>query len=129
MRRLAGDQRFEDAARLRDRADALEKVAAKLAELQRLRELRCCLLVPALEDGFVRAHFLCGGRIAAVRTLPRGAAGGLEAEAGLALAQAAPASLDADDAEDLLLVATFLRRPPPELRVVPLSVERIVRAA
>ncbi|HXS44454.1 MAG TPA: exonuclease domain-containing protein, partial [Solirubrobacteraceae bacterium] len=129
MRRLAGDQRFEDAARLRDRADALEKVAARLAELQRLRELRCCLLVPALEDGFVRAHFLCGGRIAAVRTLPRGAAGGLEAEAGLALAQAAPASLDADDAEDLLLVATFLRRPPPELRVVPLSVERIVRAA
>ena len=127
MGRLAGDQRLRGRAS-RDRADALEKVAAKLAELQRLRELRCCLLVPALED-VRRALPRGGGRIAAVRTLLRGAAGGLEAEAGLALAQAAPASLDADDAEDLLLVATFLRRPPPELRVVPLSVERIVRAA
>ena len=128
MRKLAAAQRFEDAARLRDRVEALERVSARLAELRRLRALRACLIVPAAEEGFVRAHFLAGGRIAAVRTLPRGAAGRLEVEAGLAAAVAAEPSLEPDDAEELLLVASFLRRPPPELRVVPLSGDRILAA-
>jgi DNA polymerase III epsilon subunit family exonuclease len=129
MRKLASAQRFEDAARLRDRVDALETVARRLAELRRQRALRACLVVPAAEEGFVRAHFVAGGRIAAVRTLPRGAAGRLEAEAGLAAAAAAlEPSLAADDAEELLLLASFLRRPPPELRVVPLSGDRILAA-
>ena len=128
MRKLAAAQRFEDAARLRDRVEALERVSARLAELRRLRALRACLVVPAAEEGFVRAHFLAGGRIAAVRTLPRGAAGRLEVEAGLAAAVAAEPSLEPDDAEELLRVASFLRRPPPELRVVPLSGDRILAA-
>ena len=129
MRKLASAQRFEDAARLRDRVEALEAVARRLAELRRLRSLRACLVVPAAEEGFVRAHFVAGGRIAAVRTLPRGAAGRLEAEAGLAAAAAADeSSLAADDAEELLLLASFLRRPPAELRVVPLSGDRILAA-
>ena len=128
MRRLARSQRFEDAARLRDRLGALERVAATLAELERLRALEVCLVAPAAEDGFVRAHFVRGGRIAAVRTLPRGAAGRLEAEAGLTAAARAEPSQEAADAEELLLLASFLRSPPPELRIVPLRAESILAA-
>ena len=54
LRRLSADLRFEDAARLRDRIAALEEVAAALAELDRLRALELCLLVPAAEPGFRR---------------------------------------------------------------------------
>jgi DNA polymerase-3 subunit epsilon len=128
MRRVARQQRFEDAARLRDRIDALERVVRDLAELDRLRALEVCLVVPAAEDGFVRAYFVRGGRVAATRVLPRGAAGRLEAEAGLAAAGRSEPSLAPDDAEELLLLASFLRRPPPELRVVPLQAERILAA-
>jgi DNA polymerase III subunit epsilon len=128
MRRIARQQRFEDAARLRDRIDALERVVRDLAELDRLRALEVCLVVPAAEDGFVRAYFVRGGRVAATRVLPRGAAGRLEAKAGLAVAGRSEPSLAPDDAEELLLLASFLRRPPPELRVVPLQAERILAA-
>jgi len=121
LRRLSADLRFEDAARLRDRIAALEDVATSLAELDRLRALELCLLVPAREDGFERAYFVAGGRIAAARTLLAGAAGGTEAEAGLAdVARAAPSQAPAD-ADELLLIGSFLRRPPPELRVLPLA--------
>jgi DNA polymerase-3 subunit epsilon len=120
LRRLARDLRFEDAARLRDRITALEEVVAALAELERLRRLALCLLAPAAEDGFRRAFFVTGGRIAAVRAVPAGA-GRLELEAGLAAAARAEASLRPEDADELLLIGTFLRRPPPELEVVPLA--------
>src|SRR5215213_2863178 len=75
LKRLSAELRFEDAARLRDRMAALEEVCAGLAELDRLRALQLCLLVPAAEDGFRRAFFVSGGRIAAVRTLLDGDAG------------------------------------------------------
>ena len=77
----------------------------------------------------MRATFVTGGRIAAVRTLPRGAPGRLEAELGLAAAHRAEPSLAAADAEELLLLASFLRSPPPELRVVPLQAAAIAAAA
>src|SRR5205809_808587 len=80
LRRLAGARRFEDAARLRDRLAALERVLAELAELDRLRRLELCLVVPAVEAGFDRAFFLRAGRVAATRTVPAGAAGRLELE-------------------------------------------------
>ena len=121
LRRLAADLRFEDAARLRDRIGALEEVAAALAELDRLRELELCLLVPAVEPGFQRAFFVSGGRIAAARTLLDGDAGRTESEAGLAEVARSEASLGPADADELLLIGLFLRRPPPELRVVPLA--------
>jgi hypothetical protein len=79
-----------------------------------------CLLAPAAEDGFRRAFFVAGGRIAAVRAVPAGA-GRVELEAGLAAAARAEASLRPEDADELLLIGTFLRRPPPELQVVPLA--------
>jgi DNA polymerase III epsilon subunit family exonuclease len=121
LKRLSVELRFEDAARLRDRIAALEEVCAGLAELDRLRALQLCLFVPAAEDGFRRAYFVSGGRVAAVRTLLDGAAGRTEAEAGLAVAARAEPSIGPADADELLLIGSFLRRPPPELRVLPLA--------
>ena len=120
LRRMAADLGLVDAARLRDRIAALEQAVAALEELTRLRALELCLLVPAAETGFRRAFFLAGGRVAAVRSLPDGA-GALELDAGLAAAARAEASLLPADADELLLVGGFLRRPPPELAVVPLA--------
>jgi DNA polymerase III subunit epsilon len=108
--------RFEDAARLRDRVAAVEAVAVELERLQRLRESELCLLAPAAEAGFRRAFFVASGRVASVRTV--GYASSLELAAGLAEARRAEPSLAPEDADELLVIAQFLRRPPPELRVV-----------
>jgi DNA polymerase III subunit epsilon len=121
LRDLAECLRYEDAARLRDRIAALEQVVRDLAELERLRAARLCLLVPAVEPGFRRAFFVSGGRVAAVRTLPRSASGRIELDAGLAEARVGEASLAPEDADELSLVGSFLRRPPPELEVVRLA--------
>jgi hypothetical protein len=101
-----------------------------------VRRLACCVLVPAGEEAYVRAVFVAGGRVAAERTLPPGGGAALEVEAGLAAAnrqvhasnrllQGDPGALDLDE---LLLVDSFLRRPPPELRVAPLERDAILRA-
>jgi DNA polymerase-3 subunit epsilon len=125
LRELSDAQRFEDAGRLRDRIAALERVCRELQRLDRVRRLECCALVPAGEPGYVRAFFVAGGRVAAERTLPPGGGAALEIEAGLAAARR-PGELDLDE---LLLVDSFLRRPPPELRVVSLERDAILRAA
>jgi DNA polymerase-3 subunit epsilon len=118
LRDLSESLRYEDAARLRDRIAALEHVIAGLAELQRLRAAEICLLVPAVEEGWRRAFFGAAGRGGAVRALPRGPGAALELEAGVAEARAATASLAPEDADELLLIGSFLRRPPPELTVL-----------
>ena len=128
LARLARDLRFEDAARLRDRIGALEQVVGALARLERLRALEVCLLAPARQPGYQRAFFVSGGRVVAARTLLPGGAGRAEVEAGLAEARLAAASVGREDTDELLLVGTFLRRPPPELRVVPLDARRILAA-
>ena len=125
--RLARDLRFEDAARLRDRVAALDEVAARVAELDRLRAQELCVLAPAREPAFWRAFFVARGRVTA-RSVPRGAAGRLEIEAGLAAAANGEQSLAPEDAADLLVVAGFLRRPPPELRIVGLRAAEILAA-
>jgi DNA polymerase-3 subunit epsilon len=128
--RLAAAQRYEDAARLRDGIDALERVVRELQRLERLRAGAWCLLVPSLEAGWTRAYFVAAGRVAASRDLPPGAGAILELEAGLAAARRAQAQgpcVDPEAADELLLVASFLRRPPPELRVCALTREAIVR--
>ena len=94
-------------------------------DLARLRSLELCLLAPAAEDGFQRLYVVSGGRIAAARTLLPGDAGRTEAEAALAAAARAEPSLGPADADELLLIGTFLRRPPPELRVLPLAEVRL----
>jgi len=121
LRDLAESLRYEDAARLRDRIAALEHVVDDLAELERLRAARICLLVPGLEDPFRRAFFVSGGRIASVRSIPPGPAGRIELEAGLAQAARSELSHAPEDADALLLVGSFLRRPPPELQVLRLA--------
>jgi DNA polymerase-3 subunit epsilon len=113
--------RYEDAARLRDRIEALEEVIRELAALERLRTLEACLLTPASAEGFAQAVFVAGGRVADMRALPPGAGAALEVRAGLAAARDAELSLDPEDAEELLLLGSFIRRPPPELQVLPLD--------
>jgi DNA polymerase III epsilon subunit family exonuclease len=124
LRRLAREQRFEDAGRLRDRLRALEEVIGCLRELERLRAMEACVLAPSDRPGFVRAYALLGGRVAAERLLPRSAAAAGEAASLVAEARSStPAEATAVD--ELRLVASFLRRPPPELRVAPLDVVAI----
>jgi DNA polymerase-3 subunit epsilon len=127
LRRIARDLRFEDAARLRDRVAALEAVVTRIEELDRLRSEELCVLAPAREPGFWRAFVVAGGRVTA-RTIPRGAAGRLEIQACLAAAKAAETSLAPEDAADLLVVSGFVRKPPPELRIVPLRLAEIQAA-
>jgi DNA polymerase-3 subunit epsilon len=122
LQELADARRFEDAGRLRDRLAALERVCRELKRLERVQRLECCVLVPACEPGYVRAIFVAGGRVAAERTLPPGGGAALEIEVGLAAARRG-GELDLDE---LLLVDSFLRRPPPELRVAPLRRDAIL---
>ncbi|TML55511.1 MAG: hypothetical protein E6G16_01295 [Actinobacteria bacterium] len=133
LRELADARRFEDAGRLRDRIAALERVCRELKRLDRVRRLECCVLTPAGDPGYVRAFFVAGGRVVAERTLPSGGGAALEVEAGLAAARrntlvSVPVTGLEFDLDELLLVASFLRKPPPELRVAPLDREAILRA-
>jgi DNA polymerase-3 subunit epsilon len=131
LRELSDARRFEDAGRLRDRIAALERVCNELRRLDRVRRLECCVLVPAIDPGYVRAVFVAGGRVAAERTLPPGGGAALEVEAGLAATRRTDNASDnllLADLDELLLVDSFLRRRPPELRVAPLRREAILRA-
>jgi DNA polymerase III epsilon subunit family exonuclease len=127
LRRLARDLRFEDAARARDRLAALEEVVARVEMLDRLRSSRLCVIAPAREPGLRRAFFVAGGRVRA-RTLAPGQAGRIEVEAGLAGAAPAEPSFEPEDADELLALAGFLRRPGPELRIVSLDASAILAA-
>jgi excinuclease UvrABC nuclease subunit len=118
LKRLARDLRFEDAARLRDRIEGLEHVVVELERLRRLRELELCLVVPAEEPERRRAFYVAKGRVVAVR--PFHGPHGLEWQAGLATVARAEPTLAPEAADDLLLIGSFLRRPPPELEVIPL---------
>jgi len=113
---------------VRDRLAALEEVVERVSELDRLRRARLCLLAPAREPGFRRAFFVAGGRVAAVRSVADGPAGRVEVEAGLCEAACAELSFAPEDADELLVVAGFLRRPGPELRIVSLDATEILAA-
>jgi DNA polymerase III epsilon subunit family exonuclease len=121
LRDLSDCRRFEDAARLRDRIAAVEDVVRAVERAERARRMRCCVIVPSTEPGYARGIFVANGRIADVRTL----ASRIEVDAGLAATE-----LPGDeDLDELLLISTFLRRPPPELRVAPLDADQILRLA
>ena len=126
---LADGLRYEEAARLRDRIEALEHVVDRLRKLEHLRKLEACLIAPTTESGWQKAFFVSGGAIRAVRPLPPGAGAKLEMEAGLALCRSGPSPIDEplspEQAEDLLLIDGFVRRPPPELTVLPLDADKI----
>jgi DNA polymerase III epsilon subunit family exonuclease len=118
LKRLACDLRFEDAARLRDRIAALEDVARELARMDRLRSLAVCVVVPGEAEGTRRSFFVAKGQVVCIR--PYHGPHGLEWQAGLAAVARAEPTLAPEAADELLTVASFLRRPPPELEVVPL---------
>ncbi len=116
------------AGRCRDCGGA---VVERVAALERLRATEVCVLAPAAEPGFLRAFFVAAGRVAAVRSLPADRPAWLEIEAGLALARAAAAAgpaYEPEAADELLVLGSFLRRPPPELAIVPLEAGRIAAA-
>jgi DNA polymerase-3 subunit epsilon len=126
---LADVRRYEDAARLRDRLQALEQVCRELERLARLRALERCIVAPGAEPGHARAFFIAGGRVAAERALPPGGGAHLEIEAGLAAARRALVSDTQGDLDELHLVGTFLRKPGPELAIVPLEKDAILAGA
>ena len=51
LKRLARDLRFEDAARLRDRIEALEHVVRELRRIEQLRGLAVCVVTPGRAGG------------------------------------------------------------------------------
>jgi DNA polymerase-3 subunit epsilon len=125
---LAEGLRYEEAARLRDRIDALEHLVDRLARLQRLRGTAACLVAPGLESGWRTAFFVQGGLVCTRRPLPPGPGALVEIEAGLAVCRAAAPTTGpvlAEQAEDMLLIDGFVRRPPPELAVLPLDAGEI----
>jgi DNA polymerase-3 subunit epsilon len=124
LQELSAARRFEDAARLHDRLQALERVCRELQRHERLRAVRRCIVVPAAEPGHAKAYFIAHGRVCAERTLPPGGGAHLEVAAGLAACKEGEADLD-----ELFLVGAFLRRPQPEMTVVSLETEAILRAA
>ncbi len=120
---LSESLRYEEAARLRDRLEALERVIDRLRRLAELRELEACLIAPAAEPGWRKAFFVAGGEVRAVRSLPPGAGAQVELAAGAAACSpsATREPLTPEQAEELLLLDGFIRRPPPELSVLPLA--------
>jgi DNA polymerase III epsilon subunit family exonuclease len=113
LKRLAHDLRFEDAARLRDRIDALEDAAREIRRMEQLRQMQVCLVAGG------RAIWVAKGQVVQIR--PWGGRSGLEWEAGLAAVMRAEATLAPEAADDLRVLASFIRRPPPELEVIRLA--------
>jgi DNA polymerase III epsilon subunit family exonuclease len=113
LKRLARDLRFEDAARLRDRIAALEDAAREIRRMQQLREMTVALVVGD------RAIWVAKGQVVCIR--PWRGTSGLEWQAGLAAVERAEPTLAPEAADELRVLAGFIRRPPPELEVVRLA--------
>ena len=116
LKRLARDLRFEDAARLRDRIDALEVAAREIRRMQQLRQMAVCVVVPGEHEGTRRGFFVAKGQVVCVR--PYLGPQGIEWQAGLAAVARAEPTLAPEAADELRVVASFIRRPPPELQIV-----------
>ena len=113
LKRLARELRFEDAARLRDRIEALEDCAAEIRRMEELRRLEVVLVAAG------RAVWVAKGQVVCIR--PWGGTSGLEWQAGLAAVARAEPTLAPEASDELRLVAGFIRRPPPEVSVLPLQ--------
>ena len=121
---LTESLRYEEAARLRDRLKALEHVLERLRRLEQLREVNACLIAPGLTPGWRKAFFVRAGALCAVRSLAPGPGARLELNAGLTIARRIPRErepMTGEQAEDMLLLGGYIRRPPPELTVIPLE--------
>ncbi len=122
-RALAESLRYEEAARLRDRIEALEHLIDRLRRLERLRSLEVCLIAPALgarlAEGVLRLRrrSLCRSRV------PPGSGAALEINAGLSLCR------QARDACRDTLTARAGGGPPAPRRLHPSSAARAGSAA
>jgi DNA polymerase III epsilon subunit family exonuclease len=119
LKRFAHDLRFEDAARLRDRIDALEEAARDIRRMQQLRQMAVCIVAPGEREGSRRAFFVAKGHVVSVR--PYIGTQGVEWQAGLAAVARAEPTLAPEAADELRVIASFIRRPPPELEVLRLA--------
>ncbi len=113
LKRLSRDLRFEDAARLRDRIEALEDAVREVRRMDLLRQMEVVLVAAD------RAIWVAKGQVVCIR--PWGGTSGLEWQAGLAAVARAEPTLAPEAADDLRTLATFIRSPPPELRVIRLA--------
>jgi DNA polymerase III subunit epsilon len=133
MAAYAADRRFEEAAELRDRLDALDTVARRLARLRRAAERTGVLLAADIDDRFVQAFACTGGRVVARRRLPRAGDAMLEAEPLVAALREAvarpPATLAADQADTAAVVAAAFARPGRDVVAVPFRPEDLRGAA
>ena len=98
-----------DAARLRRQIASLERVVAQLREVDRLRRLDVCVVAPGLEPGSRVAYVASGARVTVSRVDP-----------GTPIDRGEPPApiLEADRLDELLVLASFLGAPPPELEIV-----------
>jgi hypothetical protein len=103
-------------------------VLERLQRLERLRTTEVCLIAPALQPGWQTAFLIRRGVVCARRPLPPGPGALTEIQAGLAITRAAPnqtRTLSPEQVEDMLLIDSFVRRPPPELAVLPIDAHTI----
>src|SRR3954469_20957140 len=70
MAALGADQRFEEAAQLRDQLEALERVRTALGRLRAAAARTGVLLAADMDDRFVQAFACAGGRVVARRGVP-----------------------------------------------------------
>ena len=78
-----------------------------------------CIVAPALDEGRRRGFFIAKGQIVCVRPFVDGR--GVEWRAGLAAVDRAEPPFAPEAVDALLLVGSFLLRPPPELELIPLG--------
>ena len=89
---------------------------SQLKRLETLRGLDLCILTPSITPGRLDAYMLAGGRVT-----------GPGDDARLRPARRGP--IRADDLDALLVLWSFLRRPRPELTILPLGRRDCTHAA
>jgi DNA polymerase III epsilon subunit family exonuclease len=105
--------------RLRRRVASLEHVVGELRRLDRIRRLELCILAPALTPGCRDAYVVSGGRVRRHEHVSAARLDFTPASEGVGAGGNLP--IEADELDRLLVVDSFLARPPPELTLLPLS--------
>jgi excinuclease UvrABC nuclease subunit len=126
---LGEQRRYEQAAELRDRLEALESVRLRLARLRRSASVSGVLLAADVDRRFVQAFACAGGRVVGRRRLPRSGGAQLECRpllAALRLAfQARPCPLATDQADAARLITAAFARPGRDVVAIPLGPDRL----
>jgi len=99
-----------DARRLSGLIASLERVAGEIERIERIRRLSACLLAPGLEPGTREAYVVHEAKLTLRDTPP------FEPPPG----DPAPI-VEADELDGLLVFASFLDAPPPELKAIRLE--------